>query len=158
MTRPFTAAVVFTVSILLLAADARAQFLGTFTWQLQPFCNVVTVAITQNGAVYRLEGTDDQCGSGVDAASVTGTAPAPLAAAHPAPPQLLAFVMAMLEREPQRRPDLREVIDFFTQCLHAQSGLRDSGKCYARVVCHPPASCCVSRAPPTPLSSSRRAP
>ena len=53
---------------------AAAQPVGTFRWQLQPFCNVVTVAITQNGAVYRLEGTDDQCGSGGDAASVTGTA------------------------------------------------------------------------------------
>jgi hypothetical protein len=56
------------------AADATAQPLGTFRWQLQPFCNVVTVAVTQNGAVYRLEGTDDQCGNGADAASVTGTA------------------------------------------------------------------------------------
>ena len=62
-----------------------------------------------------------------DVARAQHEMPAPLAAAHPAPPQLLAFVMAMLEREPQRRPDLREVIDFFTQCLHAQSGLRDSG-------------------------------
>ena len=53
---------------------ALAQPVGTFRWQLQPFCNVVTVAITQNGAVYRLEGTDDQCGGGADAASVTGTA------------------------------------------------------------------------------------
>ena len=61
----------------LLAATAlpsrvAAQPLGTFRWQLQPFCNVVTVAVTQNGAIYRLEGTDDQCGG--DAASVTGTA------------------------------------------------------------------------------------
>jgi hypothetical protein len=56
------------------ATGATAQPLGTFRWQLQPFCNVVTVAVTQNGAVYRLEGTDDQCGNGADAASVTGTA------------------------------------------------------------------------------------
>ena len=54
--------------------SAIAQPLGTFRWQLQPFCNVVTVAITQNGPIYRLEGTDDQCGNGADAASVTGTA------------------------------------------------------------------------------------
>ncbi len=57
-----------------LANAAAAQPLGTFRWQLQPFCNVVTVAITQNGAVYRLEGTDDQCGASGGAASVTGTA------------------------------------------------------------------------------------
>jgi hypothetical protein len=57
-----------------VVGDAGAQSLGTFRWQLQPYCNVVTVAITQNGAVYRLEGTDDQCGGGGDKASVTGTA------------------------------------------------------------------------------------
>jgi len=57
-----------------LRGVAVAQPLGTFRWQLQPFCNVVTVAITQNGPIYRLEGTDDQCGNGADAASVTGTA------------------------------------------------------------------------------------
>ena len=57
-----------------MGGTALAQPVGTFRWQLQPFCNVVTVAITQNGAVYRLEGTDDQCGGGADAASVTGTA------------------------------------------------------------------------------------
>jgi len=62
------------VSWVWCVSDAHAQPLGTFRWQLRPFCNVVTVAITQNGAVYRLEGTDDQCGSGTDAASVTGTA------------------------------------------------------------------------------------
>ena len=56
------------------AIDATAQPLGTFRWQLQPFCKSWSVAITQNGAVYRLEGTDDQCGNGADAASVTGTA------------------------------------------------------------------------------------
>ncbi len=56
------------------SVHAAAQPLGTFRWQLRPFCNVVTVAITQNAAVYRLEGTDDQCGNGADAASVTGTA------------------------------------------------------------------------------------
>ena len=55
-----------------IGGTAAGQPVGTFRWQLQPFCNVVTVAITQNGAVYRLEGTDDQCGAG--AASVTGTA------------------------------------------------------------------------------------
>jgi len=55
------------------AAPAAAQSLGTFRWQLQPFCNVVTVAVTQNGGVYRLEGTDNQCG-GATQASVVGTA------------------------------------------------------------------------------------
>ena len=68
--------VVLAVVVLLagFGGTALAQPVGTFRWQLQPFCNVVTVAITQNGAVYRLEGNDDQCGGGADAASVTGTA------------------------------------------------------------------------------------
>jgi hypothetical protein len=37
-------------------------------------CNIVTVSVTQNGSVYRLEGTDDRCGAGADLASVIGTA------------------------------------------------------------------------------------
>lgn len=57
-----------------IGGTAVGQPIGTFRWQLQPYCNLVTVAITQNGAVYRLEGTDNQCGNGADAASVTGTA------------------------------------------------------------------------------------
>ncbi len=58
----------------LVAATAEAQPLGTFRWQLQPYCNVVTLSVTQNGGVFRLEGTDDQCGAGGASASVTGTA------------------------------------------------------------------------------------
>jgi hypothetical protein len=42
---------------------AEAQPLGTFTWQLQPFCNVVAVNVTQQGAVYTMDGYDDQCGA-----------------------------------------------------------------------------------------------
>jgi hypothetical protein len=62
MTRP--------VHILALAAAlalpeiSAAQPLGTFRWQLQPFCNVVTVNVTQQGAVYTLDGYDNQCGTG----------------------------------------------------------------------------------------------
>ena len=44
-----------------VGAAAEAQPLGAFSWQLQPFCNRVTVNVTQNGAVYRLDGYDDQC-------------------------------------------------------------------------------------------------
>jgi trimeric autotransporter adhesin len=74
MTRRFRVGLACLLADAALTASASAQPLGTFRWQLQPFCNVVTVAVTQNGAVYRLEGTDDQCGNGADAASVTGTA------------------------------------------------------------------------------------
>jgi len=55
------------------ATAAQAQPLGTFRWQLQPYCNIVTVAVTQNGGIYRLEGTDDQCGASASA-SIIGTA------------------------------------------------------------------------------------
>ena len=52
------------LAVLVCAASAaHAQSLGTFTWQLQPFCNRVTVTVTQNGAIYTLDGYDDQCGA-----------------------------------------------------------------------------------------------
>ena len=56
-----------------LTGVAHAQSLGTYRWQLQPYCNVVTVTVTQNGGLYTLDGYDDQCGVG-DRASVVGTA------------------------------------------------------------------------------------
>ena len=42
-------------------SGAAAQSLGAFTWQLQPFCNKVTVNVVQTGAIYTLDGYDDQC-------------------------------------------------------------------------------------------------
>jgi hypothetical protein len=57
----------------MLAGTADAQVLGTFRWQLQPYCNAVSVVVTQIGSVYRLEGTEDRCGAGQQS-SVTGTA------------------------------------------------------------------------------------
>jgi hypothetical protein len=62
-----------TLAALAVAIPADAQVLGTFRWQLQPFCNVITLIVTQVGGVYRVEGTDDQCGAATSA-SVTGTA------------------------------------------------------------------------------------
>ncbi len=41
----------------------QAQPLGSFAWQMQPFCNRVTVAVTQNGPVFALDGFDDLCGA-----------------------------------------------------------------------------------------------
>lgn len=55
------------------ATPATAQALGTFRWQMQPYCNVVVLTVTANGGVFRLDGTDDQCG-GADKASAVGTA------------------------------------------------------------------------------------
>jgi hypothetical protein len=45
------------------ALPADAQPLGTFRWQLQPFCNVLSVQVVQAGSVYTLDGYDDQCGA-----------------------------------------------------------------------------------------------
>ncbi len=43
---------------------AQAQSLGTFAWQIEPFCNVVRFTVTPDGPVFRLTGADDQCGAG----------------------------------------------------------------------------------------------
>jgi len=55
------------------AAPAAAQPLGSFRWQLQPYCNVITLAVVQQGGQYQLDGLDDQCGAAVQA-SVVGLA------------------------------------------------------------------------------------
>jgi hypothetical protein len=56
-----------------LAAPASAQPLGTFRWQLLPYCNLITLTVVQQGGQYQLDGSDDQCGAGVKA-SVVGLA------------------------------------------------------------------------------------
>lgn len=48
---------------LLASGNAGAQTVGTFRWQQQPYCNVFTLTLIQDGASYRLEGADDQCGA-----------------------------------------------------------------------------------------------
>jgi hypothetical protein len=58
---------------ILAAVPVAAQTIGIFRWQLVPYCNIVSVAITQTGTIFRLDGTDDQCGAGTQA-SVTGEA------------------------------------------------------------------------------------
>ena len=60
-----------------LVTPASAQPLGSFTWQLQPFCNRVTVNVRQDGAVYTLDGFDDQCGAGQRAPLVGLATPNP---------------------------------------------------------------------------------
>lgn len=54
-------------------APAAAQSLGSFSWQLAPYCNIITVNVTQNGAIYTLDGYDDQCRA-PERAAVSGTA------------------------------------------------------------------------------------
>lgn len=60
-------------AVVLASTPAEAQTLGTFRWQLQPFCNVLTVAVVQQGGQYQVDGTDDQCGA-AQQASVVGRA------------------------------------------------------------------------------------
>jgi hypothetical protein len=54
--------------ITFMAVTVSAQTLGSFRWQLLPYCNVVTLTVVQQGAHYQLDGTDDQCGTGPQAA------------------------------------------------------------------------------------------
>ena len=57
----------------LMATDGSAQPIGTFRWQMQPYCNVLNVTVTHSGGVYTLDGFDNQCGADT-VAPLTGTA------------------------------------------------------------------------------------
>lgn len=46
----------------LAAVPAHAQTLGTFRWRLAPYGSVLTLTVTQRGAVYELIGFEAQCG------------------------------------------------------------------------------------------------
>ena len=65
--------VVGLLGVVMAAGAAAAQPLGTFQFQLLPYCNVVSLAVVQQGGQYQLDGTDNQCGVG-PRASVTGLA------------------------------------------------------------------------------------
>ncbi len=45
-------------------STASAQVFGTFAWQMQPYCNQVTLTITQIPGGYTIDGNDNQCGAG----------------------------------------------------------------------------------------------
>ena len=68
-----TVAFILAISVFLPALPAAAQPLGAFRWQLQPYCNIISLAVVQQGGQYQLDGTDDQCGAAVKA-SVVGLA------------------------------------------------------------------------------------
>lgn len=55
------------------ATPAVAQVFGTFPWQMQPYCNVVTLTLASTPAGFTLDGSDDQCGA-TNKGSVVGTA------------------------------------------------------------------------------------
>lgn len=48
---------------------ASAQVLGTFTWQMQPFCNRVTLTLSSTPGGFVAAGTDDLCGAPKKAAA-----------------------------------------------------------------------------------------
>jgi hypothetical protein len=61
------------IGVLIISASAWAQPLGTFRWQQQPYCNILTLHVIFEGENYTLDGTDDLCGA-AQKASVTGLA------------------------------------------------------------------------------------
>ena len=58
---------------LLSVNDVSAQILGTFRWQLAPYCNTVTLTVETHASGFRLDGYDDLCG-GPKRAPATGNA------------------------------------------------------------------------------------
>lgn len=75
--RLISGAVTIVMSLLFAATSASAQSLGTFRWQLQPYCNVLTLTVTQVGGTYRLEGVDELCGGATSAAAIGVAFPRP---------------------------------------------------------------------------------
>ncbi len=45
------------------ATAASAQVFGTFSWQMQPYCNTITLTLTSVTGNFTLDGSDDQCGA-----------------------------------------------------------------------------------------------
>ncbi|MGD9902134.1 MAG: hypothetical protein AB7U83_01595 [Vicinamibacterales bacterium] len=72
---PSTVLASVTVVGLLLVTPAlvTAQTFGTFTWQMQPYCNVVSLTLANTPAGFTLQGTDNQCGA-ADKAGAFGLA------------------------------------------------------------------------------------
>lgn len=71
--RTTTRAFMLVLLILLRPSTTWAQVFGTFSWQLQPFCNAVTLTLTRSPAGFTVDGTDDLCGA-FDKASAVGVA------------------------------------------------------------------------------------
>jgi hypothetical protein len=72
MGRKIAVGCVMAVSVLGFGAgSAAAQVFGTFTWQMQPYCNRVTLTLTSVTGNFTLDGSDDLCG-GAKKASASG--------------------------------------------------------------------------------------
>jgi hypothetical protein len=66
---------VLVVAVLTVGAgSARAQTVfGTFSWQMEPYCNTVTLSLISMPTGFTVEGVEDQCGNS-NKASAVGTA------------------------------------------------------------------------------------
>lgn len=56
------AAAMVAAALFVTVAESSAQVIGTFRWRFEPYCNVVTLTVIQQGPVYSAIGTDDDCG------------------------------------------------------------------------------------------------
>ena len=45
-----------------VAAPVNAQTIGTFRWNVAPFCSVLNMTVVQEGGVFTLTGFEEQCG------------------------------------------------------------------------------------------------
>lgn len=54
----------------LTASSVSAQVLGTFTWQMQPFCHRVVLTLTGVAGTFTLDGFEDQCGASSKASAI----------------------------------------------------------------------------------------
>lgn len=52
------------------ASGASAQVLGTFNWQMQPFCHRVVLTLTGVAGTFTLDGFEDQCGASSKASAI----------------------------------------------------------------------------------------
>lgn len=73
MSHPRLLWVAVAVGLFWSSVAANAQPLGTFRWQLQPYCNVLTLSVVYQNGFYTLDGMDDRCGA-AQAASASGVA------------------------------------------------------------------------------------
>jgi hypothetical protein len=62
MSSKHTARLAIVLGLLWVSVPVSAQPLGTFRWQIQPYCNVLTLTVVQQGGNFTLDGTDDRCG------------------------------------------------------------------------------------------------
>jgi hypothetical protein len=63
VTRTVVSGLLAALAIAAGASSAFAQVFGTFSWQMQPYCNRVTLTLTSVTGHFTLDGSDDQCGA-----------------------------------------------------------------------------------------------